>query len=534
MSRFNPDLLLRDELSYEALLRDLPHVDVRVAELRRNLRGKNQDLPIDINRLKVLELDNEVETCVAKYNELTSLTQTIPEEKSPVEILRTQYRVEHLTRRISNLLTWPDITSIPSEIQKFAEQALQQLPGITRNIRRASDKFSAVEIQEALARMTLSPLSSPTADPKTVIAANNDEPPITKTTEVQPSTSSMVETVQPAANISMVQVEQIIPSSRIPFDTTDHSVSHPFSLTTQSQYRINPPPLLPIETEMPHRNQSRREVNYHPNLYGKIAHPMERILTQIPCTDGLNVQKLVTFLKGLLDIKDIPHVTDDQALTVLLAYVRPPLKDRVQDAVNNQLSIDRLHTQIIQHFIPTGIYDELKRNTVMRTQGHGERLANFIAEVRQAARVLKVDLTEFELVETILSRLSPEERSRLALISRPRNFTELEQCCIYSSNVWYADQNRKNLRANDPSRTQTQPTITFPNTRNALNPQNNSESTPTNRNHTHRKSWTPSRPNMHPNETPRCYNCNERGHYSRNCRKEKKTRNTGFPKNVSD
>ena len=35
MAQFNPDLLLKDELSYEALLRGLPHVNVTVAELRK-------------------------------------------------------------------------------------------------------------------------------------------------------------------------------------------------------------------------------------------------------------------------------------------------------------------------------------------------------------------------------------------------------------------------------------------------------------------------------------------------------------------
>ena len=38
MAQFNPDLLLKDELSYEALLRGLPHANVAVAELRRSIR----------------------------------------------------------------------------------------------------------------------------------------------------------------------------------------------------------------------------------------------------------------------------------------------------------------------------------------------------------------------------------------------------------------------------------------------------------------------------------------------------------------
>ena len=38
MAEFNPDLLLKDELCYEALLRGLKHVNVTVSELRKSLR----------------------------------------------------------------------------------------------------------------------------------------------------------------------------------------------------------------------------------------------------------------------------------------------------------------------------------------------------------------------------------------------------------------------------------------------------------------------------------------------------------------
>ena len=33
-------------------------------------------------------------------------------------------------------------------------------------------------------------------------------------------------------------------------------------------------------------------VNYNVDLYGKITHPVEKLLAEIPYTDGLNVTKL--------------------------------------------------------------------------------------------------------------------------------------------------------------------------------------------------------------------------------------------------
>ena len=43
MTQFNPDFLLKDELTYEALLRGLSFSNVMVAELRKTLRENKPD-----------------------------------------------------------------------------------------------------------------------------------------------------------------------------------------------------------------------------------------------------------------------------------------------------------------------------------------------------------------------------------------------------------------------------------------------------------------------------------------------------------
>ena len=133
------------------------------------------------------------------------------------------------------------------------------------------------------------------------------------------------------------------------------------------------------------------------------------------------------------------QLSDWQILQVILPKCKPPLRDRVLESLNSTLPVEELHTTIIKYFIPTGIYEEIKRNTVLRVQGAHERLAHYIADIRESSRLLQVDWTEKQLVDTILVGLSPEERSRLALISRPLTFADLEQCSVHSSNVWYAD-----------------------------------------------------------------------------------------------
>ena len=122
-------MCIRDR-SYEALLRGLPHADVTVAELRRSIRECGFDAPVQLNYLSQLDYESEKEICNAKYSELYLLSQTLQDEKSPAIILRTTQRIEHLTRRIKNLSIWPNLTEIPVDVQKLADEALRSLPSI--------------------------------------------------------------------------------------------------------------------------------------------------------------------------------------------------------------------------------------------------------------------------------------------------------------------------------------------------------------------------------------------------------------------
>ena len=84
-------------MSYEALLRGLPHANVTVAELCKSIRESGFDTPAQLSNLSGLDYESERETCNAKYSEVTLLSQTLQDEKSPAIILRTTQRIEHLT-----------------------------------------------------------------------------------------------------------------------------------------------------------------------------------------------------------------------------------------------------------------------------------------------------------------------------------------------------------------------------------------------------------------------------------------------------
>ena len=98
-------------------------------------------------------------------------------------------------------------------------------------------------------------------------------------------------------------------------------------------------------------------------------------------------------IRDRLQIKDLRQLKDDQILQVILPKCRSPLKDRVLDSLRYHRPVEELHTSLISHFIPTGIYEELKRNSVLRVQGVYERLAHYISEIRESALLLQVKLS---------------------------------------------------------------------------------------------------------------------------------------------
>ena len=118
------------------------------------------------------------------------------------------------------------------------------------------------------------------------------------------------------------------------------------------------------------------------------------------------------------------------------------------------------------------------------------------------------------MVDTILVGLSPEERSRLALINRPNTIADLERCSIHSSNVWYSDQNRHTMKSAETNRNELRalvPDVTTPHERQVFNRPHNVRSSG-------KLSVTPSKTETRypPRNKPICYNCGKYGHI-RNC-----------------
>ena len=89
------------------------------------------------------------------------------------------------------------------------------------------------------------------------------------------------------------------------------------------------------------------------------------------------------------------------------------------------------------------MFENLKMQFFYRPQQPGENLANFIASIKEARRVLRLPHSEGETIQVLLEGLTPEERSRLALTQIPRNFVELDKWCLQSQSIQFLDYQRQ-------------------------------------------------------------------------------------------
>lgn len=71
-----------------------------------------------------------------------------------------------------------------------------------------------------------------------------------------------------------------------------------------------------------------------------------------------------------------------------------------------------------------------------------ESLHNYIANVKEAASILRILVSESETVKSILNGLNPETRSCLVLCERPSTFLGLEKLSIQVMKVKYTDKQR--------------------------------------------------------------------------------------------
>ncbi|KAG8324978.1 hypothetical protein J6590_078284 [Homalodisca vitripennis] len=184
--------------------------------------------------------------------------------------------------------------------------------------------------------------------------------------------------------------------------------------------------------------------------FGKLPHPLGSVLQHFPRVDGLDTNLLIHFLLEVFKLREFPGMTDAMLMQSLAQFSLRPLFDRLLDCLKRGATFDQFHAEILEFFVPARVRERLRVERVYRPQATDETLSHFVGEIRDVARVLRLSLSETELVSLILEGIKPEERSRLIFCSRPASFADLDRLSIISRGVQDADDQKEAMSRHLP------------------------------------------------------------------------------------
>ena len=185
------------------------------------------------------------------------------------------------------------------------------------------------------------------------------------------------------------------------------------------------------------------------SIFSKLPHPIEGLLKRLPRINGLQVDQLLVFLTEVIRIRDLSMLTDSQLLELIFPHCLDALAGKVMAALQGAWEFERLHREILECFIPRRLFDQLQREKYERLQREGETFATYICSVKDAARVLRLPVSERDVVNNIIEGLAPTQRSRFVVQAMPTNYRELDQLAILDQNLTFANQQREaQIRSN--------------------------------------------------------------------------------------
>lgn len=410
MAKINPDFLIRDELEFEVKSRgDTPASSV--ADLRKQLRnllkGNRPSEPVKLTNEKV-----EFDLCKDRAADLISSVEDLGEnpDLSSRVVFRLRLRLEHLERRLSNL---GQVATAKEEL-KWSQ--------------------SLLSVQECLRRITPgSDADFPVADGIVVAPA----PLVQSKGTASDSDSKDFEAPSQAlkTNPEDLNLE--------PGNLNNQPEARNLSATSSSRSQApHVPEILVLGGAHP-KDDSGISLKLDSAGYGKLPNPLGSLLQRLPITDGLDAEKLLNFLGSLINIREFPGMTGNTLLRIIFPYCRSPLTERLLSCMERNVVFELFHQEILDYFIPSRLREQLKQRRFFRLQRSSETLASFVTDIKLVAKVLRVGMSELEIVGVILDGVAPEERSRLVFSSRPTNFAELDRLCVTSRSVAYADSLRQ-------------------------------------------------------------------------------------------
>lgn len=249
-------------------------------------------------------------------------------------------------------------------------------------------------------------------------------------------------------------------------------------------------PVVPMNTPVP-------TFSYE---VAKLPNPIQEILKEGRHYNVEDYNAILFFLRTLVLLTREAtrfKISDPEILSIIYPFCDGVLAEFVSNFMLGDVQISKFHTAFIQTYLPITILSRFITQFVLRPQAPQEPFHFYIQQVRLHAEMFKVNYTEQQIVEMIISNSTkPEIRSLFLNASPPKTIDELMVVANKLSHCESADL----LRAKLPD------------------PQfwNNSRIT---------GSPTSSSPNQN-KRTPVCFYCGITGHVIGVCKKRKRDQAT--------
>jgi hypothetical protein len=176
--------------------------------------------------------------------------------------------------------------------------------------------------------------------------------------------------------------------------------------------------------------------------YGKLPNPVAPMVQRLGIVDGLNPMRLIDFLMDVLKILEVPGINGKDLLQLLMPYCRSPLAERLYEVLHEGGDFDDFHELALAFFVPKRVMERLKADRIFRIQRQGEDMGHFVKDVKRTCKVLRLEMSEAEVVKTILEGLDPSERNRVCFEPRPSSFKDLDKLCVVSRGMYVNDGQR--------------------------------------------------------------------------------------------
>jgi hypothetical protein len=435
--RLVPEFLLTDELDYEIKVRGV--VPDRLAQDKRKQFRDLLQKDVETASVSEEEVSSEVDICVNKLSEwegrLVEWTNNFPKS---VDRQRFLVRLTHLRGRIDALTRSSKVQE--ADGSEWLSGALSQVDELLTFLSKE------VKVQVDAPLDTSSQLVAPTSEVSvptsevSVVTSTEASASVPATFKFGSEASKIVFPPFPAAAENSVFLSNLNTSVGSVVMSSAASGSSGLSAVVSS--------CPPIMSAGVNNYSGRTSAGQAPILgprsfFNKLPNPVEPLLRKLPVVDGGDIDQLLYFLASIQKLIKFMGVSSQDLLLMLTPYCVGTMSSLLRNALERGSNWDTFHQDVLNFFLPGRLRHKITTERVYRLQGPNESLANFVGSVKETAEILRLSLTEGELLQAILEGLSPAERSRLSLCPRPMTLRELELLFTTSHSFQLADDQRR-------------------------------------------------------------------------------------------